>query len=427
MRVGGGCVAALALVAGVAETFVRAQPGVPGAPFPGVAAPLPPGAGVGVGLPEVVEEAPGEEQPPPVESPIGPAINTSKTSLAPEEEEEPAPVEPAKSLEVDNNDEADALLDQVEGVNSSSAMTNIKAEENMVFGSIQEEATKALQAKHLLDLRVHKMHQQRLREETRQIQIRGQFNERLVRAQKTCSKWEQEQIRAKDDLDHLFEKSVDSSALARDGARRGVAPILVEKELHVTDMSINALRCQMNYMESLRVFVERACGVSKSIQTALEALIAAPSENVTIPSIAIGPDVPTRREINLLKLTASNALAKMDAARHDYDVEKARVDSRPPLSNPAEEAEIEAAAEGEEEEGQEEETPPHELPMTVLFKHITGRDLLVDPPKADAQKRKKEEERILKEQEDCFGDDCGDPKQFVPKAAAPAPATALSQ
>ena len=186
MRVGGACVAALALVAGGPRPLCwpsrACRSTLPGA------VPLPPGAGVGVGLPEVVKEAPGEEEQPPVESPIGPAI-TSKTSLAPEEEEEPAPVEPAKSLEADNNDEADALLDQVEGVNNLSAMTNIKAEEKMVFGSIQEEATKALQAKHLLDLRVHKMHQQRLREETRQIQIRGQFNERLVRAQKTCSKW----------------------------------------------------------------------------------------------------------------------------------------------------------------------------------------------------------------------------------------------
>merc|ERR1719199_1482459 len=111
-------------------------------------------------------------------------------------------------------------------------------------------------------------------------------------------------------------------------------------------------------------------------------------------------------------------------------MEKARVDSRPPLDDAAEEADIEAAADGEE-EGQEMETPPRELPMDVLYKHITGEVLVTEAPKADTKRLEGEKQRILQEQEDCFGDDCGDPKAYLAEATvkpavvvevAPAPA-----
>ncbi len=427
------CVAALSLLAGAASA--QETPAFPGgemvsAPVAGLAAPLPPGVGVGAGLPEVAEEKeppPGELQ---VESPIGPSVNTTQSDSETNKQPEPHVVEtnaPEESTGGDDraDDQADELLDEIEGT-ATNSKAELMAEESVRLGGIEAEARAALRAKRLLDMRVHKMHQERLREEAHKIKVRDRFNERLVLAQKTCSKWQGQKDQANDELQRLFEKSVESSSLARDGARRGLAPVLVEKELHVTDMSINALRCQMNYMESLRVFVEGACGVSKGIRVALAAYITAPSSNVTIPSAKIPSTVPTLRQINLLKLTASNAVAKVDVARHDYDVEKARVDARPPLKDPAEEADIEAAADGEE-EGQEMETPPHELPMDVLFKHITGKVLVVAAPAADTKRLEGERHRILQEQEDCFGDDCGDPKKYLGKSKATAVAPAPSR
>ena len=407
---------ALALSAAAVEP-PPAFPGVLVTPHPGVAAPLPAGVGVGVGLPDLDEESLQQavtSTPPEAQGPVDPPNPTGPHDMDSESLE-------VSDIKIPVDDEAGKLLDEIENSDSASQLAAAQHAEHVKLGTLAEEAHKAAEAQHLLELRVHHEHQRRLREEARRMKVQDRFNERLLRAQKTCTKWQREKDKANSELQGLYEKSVKSSSQARDGARRGLAPILVEKELHVTDMSINALRCQMNYMESLRVFVEGACGVSKRIRLALAAYITSPTENVTIPSADIPRSVPTPSQINLLKLTASNAIAKVDVARHDYDVEKTRVDARPPLDDASADSDMDAAAEGEE-DAHEMETPPHELPIDVLFEHIMGRSLVAEVPKVDSKKLEAKKKRILQEQEDCFGDDCGDPKTYVPLSMAPAPA-----
>ena len=300
------------------------------------------------------------------------------------------------------NDDADVLLDQIQ---KSAPQKSLESEKKKLVDDVYD----VIDAKRRLDVEMHSRLQRRLREESQKVQIRQEFDARISTAQQKCTKWLGEKDSAESELQNLFEKSTHSSSLARDGARRGLAPVLVEKELHVADMSINALRCHISYLESLSAYVEAACEVSKNARRALDAYLKSPTGNFSLPSTEMNMPAPNVTQLNMLKLTAANAMAKVEVARHEYDVEKARVDAMPPLDDVN--ADLDAAAEGEEED-EESETPPHALPMDVLFKHITGRVLNVDPPKMDTEKLKSEKKRILKEQEDCFGKDCDDPKEY---------------
>jgi hypothetical protein len=52
------------------------------------------------------------------------------------------------------------------------------------------------------------------------------------------------------------------------------------------------------------------------------------------------------------------------------------------------------------------------MQLEVLFQHIVGRPMEDEPPKNTVQMLKNEKKRIQREMEDCFGDECDDPKEY---------------
>lgn len=60
----------------------------------------------------------------------------------------------------------------------------------------------------------------------------------------------------------------------------------------------------------------------------------------------------------------------------------------------------------------EQGTPPHLLPIEVLFKHIIGRAMEDEVPQEEKKLLESETKRIQNEMEDCFGKDCEDPKEY---------------
>jgi hypothetical protein len=172
------------------------------------------------------------------------------------------------------------------------------------------------------------------------------------------------------------------------------------------------MKCHMSYIESLKVYVDKVCECSKDIRSLLTKYLDSPNENLLLPSIDVEQSainkIPTRKEINVLKLTAANAHAKVQAAMKEFQMHSARLEAL----EIEDEKDIDAVGSDDDGENHDDKVAPHMLPIEVLFQHIVGRPMEDEPPKNTVQMLKNEKKRIQREMEDCFGDECDDPKEY---------------
>jgi hypothetical protein len=327
---------------------------------------------------------------------------------------EPVAVEPVPEVEfsaaapgIDKvEDVGDHILDEIE---SSKPVDDI---DKWNLDNLVDETKTAEERKKVLEQRHRELQQQKLREQALKLKKKTELDTLVIEAERKCEKWKTLNDQGEADMYDLFKEAVNSSLAARDGSKYHTPPVLVEKQLHITTLGINALKCHASYVEKLSVFVEKTCDISKHVRTMLTNYIAMPNEKLLLPSIETTDTaefhVPTRKEINVLKLTAANAHAKVKAALKEYQLHSARLEAL----EIEDEKDIDTVG-AEDDNGEKDDgVPPHMLPIEILFQHIVGRTMQDEPPASEKQMLASEKLRIQKEMEDCFGDDCSDPKEY---------------
>ena len=153
--------------------------------------------------------------------------------------------------------------------------------------------------------------------------------------------------------------------------------------------------------------------MSEHVRKMLTTYIETPNEKLILPSIELvdTPEfhIPTRKEINVLKLTAANAHAKVNSALRDYQMHQARLEA---LEIEDETDLDEVGAENIADDDEKKKILPHLLPIEILFQHIVGRPMDDEPPKGDMKVLEAAKKKVRGEMEDCFGDGCEDPKEY---------------
>ena len=153
--------------------------------------------------------------------------------------------------------------------------------------------------------------------------------------------------------------------------------------------------------------------MSEHVRKMLTTYIETPNEKLILPSIELvdTPEfhIPTRKEINVLKLTAANAHAKVNSALRDYQMHQARLEA---LEIEDETDLDEVGAENIADDDEKKKILPHLLPIEILFQHIVGRAMNDEPPKGDMKVLEAAKKKVRGEMEDCFGDGCEDPKEY---------------
>jgi hypothetical protein len=303
--------------------------------------------------------------------------------------------------------EGDKILDEIE---TSTPTDNI---DNWNMDSLVEETKKSEERKKMIEQKHEEIQKTKLREQALKLKKKVELEQLVLEAEKRCSQWSTINEESEAALYDLFQEGINASLAARDGSKYHEPPALVEKQLHITSLSINAMKCHMSYIESLKAMVDKICDISKNIRSLLNKYIETPDENVLLPSIDIdntvsGYHTPTRPEINVLKLTAANAHAKVKAAKKEYQMHSARLEAL----EIEDEKDIEEAGSASDDAEQSDKIPPHMLPIEVLFQHITGRQMEDEVPKEQAKMLQSEKKRIEGQMEDCFGDECDDPKVY---------------
>ena len=139
-------------------------------------------------------------------------------------------------------DEGDEILDQIEdGETSTTSVPKEIGDWNM--NKLVEETKKAEEHQKVMERKHAEMKRKLLREQALKLKKKAELDEVVIEAEKKCVLWTSLKNEGEADMYELFKEAVNSSLAARDGSRHHQPPILVEKQLHITNLGINAIKC----------------------------------------------------------------------------------------------------------------------------------------------------------------------------------------
>ena len=139
-------------------------------------------------------------------------------------------------------DEGDEILDQIEdGETSTTAVPKEIGDWNM--NKLVEETKKAEEHQKVMERKHAEMKRKLLREQALKLKKKAELDDVVIEAEKKCVLWTSLKNEGEADMYELFKEAVNSSLAARDGSRHHQPPVLVEKQLHITNLGINAIKC----------------------------------------------------------------------------------------------------------------------------------------------------------------------------------------